>query len=102
MLSDKVHFLVQSLYACHVGFSIVGKFYFMSAADTLGAPVEVAHVYRTSYLPGDSVEACLPALYWLACAFRGKCEMHDRSPFHFVNDTAGCLMSLKSFILFGR
>ena len=84
MLSDKVHFLIQSLYACHVGFSIVCKFHFMSTADPLGSPVEIAHIYRTSYLSCDSVESCLPTLYRFARAFRGKSEMYDRCPFHLV------------------
>ena len=73
MLSDKVHFLIKSLNACHIGFCIIRKSYFLSAADALCTPVEISHIYRTSYLACDSVETCLPSLHWLTCAFRCEC-----------------------------
>ena len=89
MLSDKVHFLVKSLNASHIGLCVIRKFYLLSAADALCAPVKISHVYRTSYLTGDCVETCLPSLYRLASSFRSKSEMYDRSALHFV-DYAKC------------
>ena len=85
MLSDKVHFLIKSLNACHIGFCIICKFYFLSAADALCAPVEISHIYRTSNLACDSVEACLPSLDWLACAFRCKSKVYNRSSLHLID-----------------
>ena len=89
MLSDKVHFLIKSLNACHIGFCIICKFYFLSAADALCAPVEISHIYRTSYLACDSVEACLPSLDWLACAFRCKSKVYNRSSLHLIDYAEG-------------
>ena len=85
MLSDKVHLLIKSLNACHVGLCIIRKFYFLSTTDALCAPIEISHIYRTSYLACDCVEACLPSLYWLACSFWSKCKMHNRRALHFVD-----------------
>ena len=89
MLSDKVHVLIEGLNACHIGFCIICKFYFLSAADALCTPVKISHVYRTSYLTGDCVETCLPSLDRLAGSFRSKRKMNDRSALHFV-DYAKC------------
>ena len=89
MLTDKVHFLIKSLNACHIGFCIICKFYFLSAADALCAPVKVSHIHRASYLACDSVESCLPSLYWLACAFWCKSKVYNRSSFHFINYAEG-------------
>ena len=86
MLSDKVHVLIKGLNACHVGLCVIRKFNFLSSAYALCAPVEISHVYRTSHLAGNCMEACLPALYRLACAFRSKCQMHYGSPFHLIDD----------------
>ena len=89
MLSDKVHFLIESLNACHIGFCVIRKFYFLSAADALCTPVEVSHIHRTSYLACDSMETCLPSLHWLASAFRCECKVDDRRLLHLV-DYAEC------------
>ena len=93
MLSDKVHLLIKSLNACHVGFCVIRKFYFLSAADALSTPVEVSHIYRTSYLACDSVETCLPSLYRLTCAFRCKSEVYYRCLLHLTDYTEGNVAS---------
>ena len=89
MLTDKVHFLIKSLNACHIGFCIICKFYFLSAADALCAPVKVSHIHRASYLACDSVESCLPSLYWLACAFWCQSKVYNGSFLHFVDYAEG-------------
>ena len=89
MLSDKVHFLIKSLNASHVGLRVIRKFYFLSTAYALCTPVEVSHIYRTSYLARDSMETCLPSLHWLASAFRCECKVYDRRLLHLV-DYAEC------------
>ena len=86
MLSDKVHVLIKSLNACHVGLWIIRKFYFLSTTNTLCAPVKVSHIYRTSHLTGNCVEACLPSLHWLTSAFWCEGKMYDRGSLHFIDD----------------
>ena len=76
MFSDKVHVLIKSLNACHVGFCVIRKFYFLSAAYSLGTPVEIAHINRASHLFCYGVEACFPSFYWFSCAFRCEGEMY--------------------------
>ena len=93
MLSDKVHFLIQSLYACHIGFCIIRQFHLLATADTLGSPVEIAHIYRTSDFSGYSMEACLPSLYRLAGAFRREGKMHDFLCLHLFDDAEGNIAS---------
>ena len=94
MLPDKVHVLIKGLNACHVGLCVIRKFNFMSSAYTLGAPVEISHIHGTSYLTGNCVEACLPALYRLACAFRSERQMHDRSLFISLITLSATLLPL--------
>ena len=89
MLSDKVHFLIKSLNACHVGFCVIRKFYFLSAAYSFCAPVEVSHVDRTSNLACDGVETSLPSLYRLACSFRCESKVYDRSLLHLIDNAEG-------------
>ena len=89
MLSDKVHFLIKSLNASHVGLRVIRKFYFLSTAYALCTPVEVSHIYRTSYLARDSMETCLPSLCRLAGAFRSKSKVNDRCSLHFIDNAEG-------------
>ena len=89
MLSDKVHVLIEGLNACHVSFWVIRKFYFLSTADALCSPIEITHVYRASYLAGDCVETCLPSLDWLACAFRCKSKVYNRSSLHLIDYAEG-------------
>ena len=85
MLSDKVHLLIKSLNAGHVGFCVIRKFYFLSVADAFGSPVELSHIYWASDLACYGVETGLPSLDRLACALWCKCKVHDRCLFHFVD-----------------
>ena len=89
MLSDKVHVLVKSLNACHVGLCIIREFYFLSAAYSFRAPVKISHIYRASNLTCYGMETCLPSLYRLACAFRCEGEVYYRSSFHFIDYAQG-------------
>ena len=89
MFCDKVHFLIKCLYPCHVSSCVIGKFHLLSSADALGAPVEVAHVYRAANLSCDGVESCLPTFYRLACAFWSQCQMDDLLCLHLL-DYAEC------------
>ena len=89
MLSDKVHLLIKSLNACHVGFCVIRKFYFLSTADAFCAPVEISHIYRTSYLTCDGMETCFPSLDWLACSFRCERQMYYWSIFHLIDHAKG-------------
>ena len=93
MLSDKMHFLIKSLNACHVGFSVIREFYFLSTAYTLGPPVKISHIYRASNLTGYGMETCLPSFYRLACAFRCKGEVYDRSSFHLIDHAESYIAS---------
>ena len=93
MLSDKVHFLIKSLNACHVGFCIIRKFYFLSAAYSFCAPVEVSHIDGTSDLACDGMETCLPSLHRLACSFRCKSKVYDRCILHLVDYADGHVAS---------
>ena len=70
MFSGKMHLLVDLLDACHVGLRIIRKLNFISAAHTLGSPVEISEIYRASHFAGNGMESCLPTLYRLAGAFR--------------------------------
>ena len=89
MLSDKVHFLIESLNACHIGFCVIRQFYFLSTAYPLCTPIEISHIDWTSYLACNSMETCLPSLHWLACSLRCKSKVYDRSILHLV-DYAEC------------
>ena len=86
MLADKVHLLIQCLYALHVCSGIVSQLDLVAAADTLCAPIEIAHVYRTSYFAGDCVETGLPSSDRLACSFRCKCKVDDLACLHLLDD----------------
>ena len=86
MLSDKVHVLIKSLNAYHVCLCVIRKFYLVSAADALRAPVEISHVYRTTYLACDSVESCFPTLYRLTGSFWCKGEMDCLLCLHLLDD----------------
>ena len=86
MLPDKVHLFIESLDTCHVGFCIIGKFDLLAAAYALRAPVEISHVYRTSYLACYCVESCLPAFYGFSCSLRCKSEVYDFLSLHFLDD----------------
>lgn len=85
MFSDKVHLLVEGLYALHVCSCIVGKFYLLAAADALCAPVEVTHVYRAANFAGDCVESGLPSFYRLACSLRSEREVYDLACLHLLD-----------------
>ena len=85
MFADKVHLLIQCLYALHVCSCIVSQLDLVAATDALCAPVEVSHVYRATYFMGDSVEACLPSLARLTCAFRCKCKVYYLACLHFLD-----------------
>ena len=85
MLSDEVHFLVESLDACHVGLCIIGKLDLLTAAHSLGSPVEIAHIDGTSDFACYSMETGLPTLHGLACAFRCKCKMYDLLCLHLLD-----------------
>ena len=85
MLSDKVHLLIQLLYALHVCSSIVCQLYLMAAADALCAPVEITHVYRASHFAGDCMESGLPSFYRLACSFRSEREVYDLACLHLLD-----------------
>lgn len=89
MFSGKMHFFIESLDACHVGFRIISKFHFMTAAHPFCAPVEISHIYGTSHLTGDSVESGLPAFYRLAGTLRCKSKMYHRGLLHLVDDAEG-------------
>ena len=89
MLSDEMHLLVKSLNACHVGFRVISELHLLATADMLGAPVEIPHIHRASYLASDGVESCLPALYRLACSFWSKREMCCRKGFHLLDHAQG-------------
>ena len=93
MLADQVHLLIQSLYACHIGFCIIGQFDLLATAHTLGAPVEIAHIDRAADLACYSMEACLPSLYRLAGAFRREGKMHDFLCLHLFDDAEGNIAS---------
>ena len=85
MLSYKVHLLVESLDACHIGLCIVCKLDLLAAAYTFCSPVEISHIDRTSHFTGDCMEAGLPTLYRLACSFRSEGEVHDFLSLHFLD-----------------
>ena len=85
MFADKVHFLIQCLYALHVCSCVVSQLDLVAATDALCAPVEVAHVYRATYLAGDCVEACLPSFDRLACSLRSKRKVHYLTCLHFLD-----------------
>ena len=85
MLSDKVHIFIQLLYALHIGSCIVSQLDLVAAADTLCAPIEIAHVYRTSYFAGDCVETGLPSFYRLACSLRSEREVYDLACLHLLD-----------------
>ena len=84
MLSDQMHFLIESLDACHVSFRVVCKLDLLSATDTFGAPVEISHIDRTTDLSCYCVKSCLPSLDRLACTFRSKSQMNNLPAFHLV------------------
>ena len=86
MLSGKMHLFVESLDACHVCFSIVGKFYLLATTYTFCSPVEITHIYRTSYFTCYCVESCLPAFYGFSCSLRCKSEVYDFLSLHFLDD----------------
>ena len=85
MFADKVHLLIQCLYALHVCSCIVSQLDLVAATDALCAPVEVAHVYRATYLAGDCVEAGLPSFDRLTCSFWSKCKVHNLTCLHFLD-----------------
>ena len=95
MLADKVHFLIHCLYALHVRSCVVSQLYLLAAADALCAPIEVTHVYGTSYFAGNCVEASLPSSDRLACSFRSKRKVYYLTCLHFLdhaqNDIAASL-----------
>ena len=86
MFSGEMHIFIKSLDTYNVSLCIVCELYFVSATDALGSPVEISHIYRASDSLGYGVEACLPSLYGLACAFRCKSEVDYRSPLHLIDD----------------
>ena len=86
MLADEVHFLVHCLDAYYVCSCVVCQLNLMAAADTLCAPVEITHVYRTSHLACDSMETCLPSLDRLTCTFRCECKVNDLLRLHLLDD----------------
>ena len=85
MFSGKMHLLVDLLDACHVGLRIIRKLNFISAAHTLGSPVEISEIYRASHFAGNGMESCLPTLYRLAGAFRSKREVYAWFLFHLLD-----------------
>ena len=87
MFSDKVHLLVEGLYALHVCSCIICQLNLVATADALCAPVEISHVNRTSNFAGDCVEAGLPSFYRLACSFWSKCQVDYLACLHFLDDT---------------
>ena len=93
MLADKMHFLVQRLDSGHVRSCVVSKLYLLSAADALCTPIEVAHVYRTSYLACNRMETGLPSFHRLSGAFRCEGKMHDLAAFHLFDDAEGYIAS---------
>lgn len=86
MLSDKVHFLIQSLYTFHISSGIIRQLHFLASAYALCAPIEISHIYRTSHFSGYSMEAGLPTLYRLAGTFRSKSQMNCFLRFHLLDD----------------
>ena len=89
MFADKLHIFVECLNAGHIRLSIVCKLYLVATADTLCAPVEISHIYRTSYLTCNCVEACLPSFDCLASSFRCESEMNDILALHLLDDAEG-------------
>ena len=89
MFAHQVHFLIESLDACHVSFCIVCKLNFLSAAHSLCAPVEISHIYRASDLSGNCMETGFPALYRLTGSLGRKGEVHYFLSLHFL-DYAQC------------
>ncbi len=75
VLSDQVHFLIDSLDLFRIGFCVVGKIDLRSEANMLRAPVEITQVHRTVDCPGNEMVAGLPSFCRLAGAFRSYGEM---------------------------
>ena len=96
MLSDKVHFLIQSLYTFHISSGVIRQLHLLATADTLGSPVEIAHIDRAADLACNSMKTGFPTLYRLARAFRCKSKMHDFLRFHFLYHTQYDVASLLS------
>ena len=93
MLSDEMHLFVQGLDSGHVRLCVIGKLDLMSAADTLCSPVEVAHIYRASYLTCNCMEAGLPSLDRFSRTFRCEGQMYDLAAFHLFDDAEGYIAS---------
>ena len=85
MFSGKMHFFIKRLDTCHISLCIIRKFNFMTTADAFCSPVEISHIYRTSYLTRNCVEAGLPTFYRLACSLWCKCKVYNRSPLHLID-----------------
>ena len=86
MLADQVHLLIQSLYTFHISSGVIRQFHLLATADTLGSPVEIAHIDRAANFAGDGVEASLPPLDRLAGSFRSQCKMYDVLFLHLSDD----------------
>ena len=86
MFAHKMHLLVQGLYALHICSCVVGKFDFLTSAHPFRTPVEIAHIYGTTYFAGDGVEACLPPLDRFAGTFWSQCKMYDVLFLHLSDD----------------
>ena len=86
MLADKVHILIHLLYALHVCSCIICQLNLVATADALCTPVEISHIYRTSYFAGDCVEAGLPSFHRLAGSFRSKCQVDYFACLHLFDD----------------
>ena len=87
MFSGKMHVFIKRLDAYHVSFGIICQLDFLTAAYALCSPVEISHIYRTTYFAGNCVKSGFPAFDCLTCSLWCKCQVNDRSPFHFVDYT---------------